>query len=212
MIIQWLGLSAVKIQTKGQGEDLVIALDPFADEGSLKMPRFQADIITASSNHKEHANFEAIRGEPFAIVHPGEYETRGIFIYGISGINSSGKEKNQNTIYKIIAEDISVAHLGRLDKILTDEQIDQLGNVDILLLPVGGNGVLDDKKAMEVASQLEPRIIIPLHYKTGEQKTDLADAGNYLKHCGLKSETQEKLRVVKKDLLAEDTKVIVLTI
>lgn len=202
----------MKIQTKGQGEDLVIALDPFADDGSFKMPRFQADIVTASSNHEEHANFGAIRGEPFAIVHPGEYETKGIFIYGLAGLNSSGKEKTQNTIYKIIAEEISIAHLGRLDKTLTDEQIDQLGNIDILFLPVGGNDVLDDKKAIEVASQLEPRVIIPIHYKINGQKTALADAGNYLKHCGLKSETQEKLRVTKKDLIAEDTRVIILTV
>ncbi|MFA5124814.1 MAG: MBL fold metallo-hydrolase [Patescibacteria group bacterium] len=212
MIIQWLGLSAVKVQTKGQGEELVIALDPFADNGSLKMPRFQADIVMASSNHEEHANFEAIRGEPFAIVHPGEYETKGIFIYGIPGVNSSDKEKLQNTIYKIIAEEISIVHLGRLNKTLTDEQVDQLGNVDILFLPIGGKDVLDDKKAIEVASQLEPRIIIPIHYKINGQKTDLADAGDYLKHCGLKSETQEKLRANKKDLLAEDTRVIILTV
>lgn len=211
MIIQWLGLSAVKLQTKGQGEELVIALDPFTDEGSLKMSRFQADIVTISCNNEQHANIEAIRGEPFVITHPGEYETRGVFVYGIPTV-TIGKEKIKNTIYKIIGEEISVVHLGRLNTTLTNDQIDQLGNVDILLLPVGGAEVFDGKKAVELVSQLDPRIVIPVHYKLAGQKTNLNDVNDYLKHCGLKSETQEKFRVAKKDLSVEDTRVVVLTV
>jgi len=104
MIIQWLGNAGFKIQTKNKVEDLVVTMDPFNDSSGIKMPKFQADILTMSCNKELHNNAEAIRGEPFVITSPGEYEIKGVFIYGIPTIISYNKsQKEKSTIYKIIS-------------------------------------------------------------------------------------------------------------
>jgi len=213
MIIQYLGRSCFKLQTKGSQGEVIIAIDPFHDGDGLKMPHFQADIVTVSHDHSDHNNTEAIRGELFVISTPGEYETKDVMIYGIQSFhdNKQGKERGLNTIFKIISENINLVHLGDLGENLSDETLDKLGNVDILLIPVGGTYTIDAKKAAEVVSQIEPRIVIPMHYKmAGEVK--IAPVNDFLKACGLKSETLDKLKVAKKDLQGEETRVIVLEV
>lgn len=208
MIIQWLGQSCFKVQTKGNQGEVTIVTDPFTDLPGLKMSRFQADILTISQNTANHNNAEAIRGEPYVIVHPGEYETRDVFIYGVPAI--SNKEKL--VMFKIFSEEISIAHLGDLTNTLTNEQIDRLGNVDILLVPVGGDTGLDAKKASEVIAQIDPRVVIPMNYQIEGSKSNLTSVEDFLKVSGLKSEKLDKLKIAKKDLMTEDTRVIVLTI
>jgi L-ascorbate metabolism protein UlaG (beta-lactamase superfamily) len=208
MIIQWLGQSCFKIQTKGSQGDIVVATDPYSDSSGLKMSHFNTDIITVSCDQENHNNIDALRGEPFIIKNPGEYETKGVFVYGVSAVLD--KEKTKATLYKIISEEISVAHLSDLSQPLTDDQLDRLGNVDVLLLSVGGN--LDVKKTTEIISQIDPRLVIPMNYKIASQKTTLNTADEFLKSCGLKSETMDKLKIAKKDLMTEDTRVIVLTV
>jgi len=115
-------------------------------------------------------------------------------------------------MFKIFSEEISVAHLSDLSTTLSDDQIDRLGNVDILLIPIGGKDSLDTKKATEVISQIDPRIVIPMSYKIDGQKSDLNSVDDFLKNSGLKSEKLEKLKIAKKDLMTEDTRIIVLTI
>lgn len=211
MIIQWLGQACFKISTKNNQGDFTIVTDPYNDASAgLKMSHFQADIVTVSCNQDNHNNIEALRGDPYVIVNPGEYETKGVFVYGIPALME--KEKNKLTLFKIISEEVSVAHLGDLSQPLTDEQVDRLGNVDILLIPVGGANSLDSKKAAEVIAQIEPRLVIPMTYKIAGQKTDLNGVDDFLKNCGLKSETMDKLKIAKKDLMTEDTRVIVLTV
>lgn len=210
MIIQWLGQSCFKIYTKSNQGECLIATDPFNDDGGLKMPKFQADLVTISQNTNAHNNIGAIRGEPFVITNPGEYETKGVFVYGIPNINN--KEKIKTSLFKIISEDVAVAHLSGLTQALTDDQLDQLGNIDILLLPVGEKGNLDNKKINEIIAQIEPRLVVPMHYKLTGQKSELEGIESFLKNCGLKSETMEKLKIAKKDLLGEDTRVVVLTV
>jgi len=210
MIIQWLGQSCFKIQTKGNQGEVVIVTDPFADQPGLKMPRIQADIVTLSTDNELHNNAEAIRGEPYVIVNPGEYETKDIFIYGVPAV--SEKSKSKVTLFKAFSEEISVAHLSDLSSTLSDEQIDRLGNVDILLVPVSGSNSLDAKKAAEVISQIDPRLVIPMNYKIEGQKSDLNTVDDFVKNSGLKSEKLDKLKIAKKDLMTEDTRIIVLTI
>lgn len=208
MVIQWLGQSCFKISTKNTQGEFTVATDPFADQSGLKMPKFSADIVTVSQKHDDHDNVDAIKGDPMIITQPGEYETKGIFIYGIPAVNE--KDKIKATVYKIISEDVIIGHLGSLSQELTDEQIERLGNIDVLLIPVGGKGNLDGKKAAEVVSQIEPRLVIPMHYKTGEMKSDLNGIEDFLKNSGLKSETLDKLKIAKKDLIGEDTRIIIL--
>lgn len=205
MLIQWLGQSCFKIQTKGNRGETVIVIDPFVDQPGLKMPRFQADIVTMSCDDGLHNNADAIRGEPYVIIHPGEYETKDVFIYGVPAISN----KTKITLFKIFSEDISVAHLSALSGALSDEQIDRLGNVDILLVPVGGQA-LDAKKAVEVISQIDPRIVIPMD--ADGQKSDQKLINDFVKNSGLKAEKLEKFKVAKKDLMTEDTRIVALAV
>jgi len=105
-----------------------------------------------------------------------------------------------------------VAHLSIISNILADEQLEKLGDVDVLLVPIGGNGALDYKKASETIFQIEPKIVIPMYYKISGQKINLATIDDFLKHSGLKSETADKLKITRKDLQTEDTKIIILSI
>lgn len=213
MQIQWLGQACFKIQTKNSGQEITIITDPYSDDLGLKPLKLQADIVTISHGHFDHNNIDAIKGETFVITTPGEYETKGVFIYGFKAYhdNKEGQDRGAVTIFKINTEDISIAHLSDLGHPLSDDLLDKLGNVDILLLPVGGDITIDAKRASEIVSAIEPRIVIPMHYKIPNLKIKLEPVENFLKESGLPSETMEKLKIAKKDLPAEETKIIVLT-
>ena len=220
MIIQWLGRSCFKIQTKNGSDESTVVIDPFDDNTSgLKMPRIQADILLMTHNHHDHNNAEAIKGEPFMIVNPGEYEYHGVFAYGIPAFHDDkqGKERGLTNIYKIITEEMSIVHLGDLGQALNDEQLERLGNVDILMIPVGGKYTINSEKANEVISQLEPRFVIPMHYKMDDEKAGADEVidtlDKFLKSSGLPSEKMEKFKISKKDLISQtETKIIALSI
>lgn len=212
MQIQWLGQSCFKIQSKNNGQEITIVTDPYSDGIGLKSLKLQGDIVTISHNHDDHNNLDAVKGEPFVIHTPGEYETKGVFVYGFRAYhdNKEGAERGAITIFKINTEDISIAHLSDLGHALSDELLDKLGNIDILLLPVGGDITIDAKKASELVSAIEPRIVIPMHYSIPGLKFKLDPVENFLKESGLPSETMDKLKISKKDLPQDETKVIIL--
>ena len=213
MIIQWIGHSCFKIQTKNNGNEVTIVTDPYDEATGLKMPKIQADIVTVSHNHHDHNNIDAIKGDPFIISTPGEYETKEILFYGIPSYHDDkkGAERGNNTIYKLVSEEVHIAHLGDLGQVLTDEQIERIGSVDVLMIPIGGNYTIDYKKAIEIISQLEPRIVIPMHYKYNGLKEDISTADEFIKNCGLPSEKMDKFKIVKKDLPPDTTKLIILS-
>jgi len=220
MIIQWFGRSCFKIQTKNANEETTIIIDPFEDKTrGLKMPRVQADMLLMTHDHPDHNNAEAVKGEPFVIVNPGEYEYRGVFVYGLPAFHDDkqGKERGLTNIYKIITEETSMVHLGDLGQPLSDEQIERLGAVDILMIPVGGKYTIDSAKANEVISQLEPRYVIPMHYKSAAEKAtqdEVADTlDKFLKESGLSNETMDKFKIARKDLISQtETKIIALNV
>ena len=214
MTIQWLGQSCFKIQTKNSLVEATIVCDPFGPETGLKMPKVQSDIVTVSHQHKDHNDVENIKGEPFIVDTPGEFETKDIMIYGIPSFHDAknGQERGLNTIYKIVTEEINIVHLGDLGDDLTNDQLDRMGNVDILLIPVGGTYTIDGKKAADIVSKVEPRLVVPMHYKIpGIKYEELTTADDFIKHCGLPAENSDKLKITKKDLPQENTKLVVLS-
>lgn len=212
MTIQWLGNSCFKIQTKNNGEETTIVCDPFHSGDGLKMPKIQAEIVTMSHNHKDHNDIDSIKGEPFVINTPGEYETKDIMFYGIPSFHDDkkGKERGQNTIFKIISEEMNIVHLGDLGEDLDDDQLERLGNVDVLLIPVGGKYTIDYKKAIDLVTKIEPRIVVPMHYKVTSEENEIATADDFIKNCGLIPEKLDKLKIAKKDLPLENTKLVIL--
>jgi L-ascorbate metabolism protein UlaG (beta-lactamase superfamily) len=212
MTITWLGHSCFKIQDK----EVTIVTDPYEASVGFKLPRLAADIVTVSHDHYDHNNIAGVHGadgEPFLISGPGEYEVKGVFIYGIPFWHdkSEGAERGVNVAYRIEVEGISVAHLGDLGHSLTEEQASKLDGVDILLIPVGGKYTIGANEATEVINEIEPRIVIPMHYKIPGLKLDIDSADKFLKEMGAsKAERLPKLKISKKDLPQEETKVILL--
>lgn len=209
MNINWYGQSYFKIT----GKNVTVVTDPFDAKIGLKPPRAEADIVTISHAHFDHNNLEVIKGEPIIIDGPGEYSVRGVEIQGIGSYhdNSQGKERGTNTIYTIDVDNIKICHLGDLGQDLSDEQIDKIGNVDILLIPVGGVYTIGAEQAIEVINQIEPRIVIPMHYKVQGLNINLDNLDKFSKEIGA-SKTLPKLSIKKKELPSEDTEVIVLEV
>ncbi|PIV46943.1 hypothetical protein COS21_02720 [bacterium (Candidatus Gribaldobacteria) CG02_land_8_20_14_3_00_41_15] len=215
MQITWRGQSCFEITVKNkENGETTIVFDPFAEEAGLKLPKLSADILLVSHNHADHNNVKAVGGDYFLIDSAGEYEIKDVFVQGIKAWhdNQGGKERGEVMIYKIEAEGIKVCHLSDLgQKELTSEQLEQIGDIDVLFLPVGGKYTIDAKDASEIVSQIEPRIVIPMHYKLPNQKTDIDGVERFLKVMGeVAIQPEKKLKITAKNLPAEETKIIIL--
>ncbi|MFA6394000.1 MAG: MBL fold metallo-hydrolase [Patescibacteria group bacterium] len=215
MHITWLGHSCFKIQDKTGPDAITIVTDPFDANTGFKVPNFEADIVTVSHGHHDHNNADALRGKPFIINAAGEYDVKGISIEGIDSHHDEkeGAERGRNIIYWMEMEGIAIVHLGDLGHVLTDKQLEKIGKCDILMIPVGGKYTIDAKKAVEVINQIEPRIVIPMHYKTaGGKITDIDGVEKFVKELGIKPTEEEKLKISKKDLPQEDMELVILKI
>lgn len=212
MIITHIGHSCFKIQ----GGKAILITDPFDSSIGLKMPKIQADIVTVSHDHYDHANTQRIVGvseqeEPFVIKGPGEYEIKEVVILGIGSFhdNQKGKVRGTNTIYLIEIDGLKLVHLGDLGHLLEEEHLEKLGEVDVLFIPVGGGFTLDYRKAVEVVEQVEPKIVIPMHYKTPDLNLDIDKIDKFLREIGIKEERMTRLKISKRDL-PEERKLIIL--
>lgn len=211
MVITWLGQACFKLQSG----DLTVVIDPYAKETGLTPPRFKADAVLVTHDHYDHSNAESLTGDPMVIRGPGEYEVKDVYVHGIHTFHDEvqGKERGLNTIYKVEIEGIHIAHLGDFgEKEIRDETLEDLGDVDILLIPVGGKFTIDAETAAKVVKKIEPKIAIPMHYKIPGLKINLDGVEDFLKEIGAtKAEAQDKLTIKKKDLAEDEkTKVVLL--
>jgi len=215
MNISWHGLSCFEISTKGLNGEATLVIDPYQNSTGLRFPRTLEAQVVAVTHDAEHANnIEAVLGNPFVVHNPGEYEVKGIFLYGISAPRAQDLkgEPKANTIYRLEIEGVSLAHLGALDRELTDEELEHLKNIDILMLPVGGGRVMSPKVAAVVMTQVEPRMVIPMTHAIENLKEKLASVDDFCKEMGLcQKEETTKLKITRKDLPEEETKIVVLT-
>lgn len=215
MKITWHGHALFKIAVNPRKNSQVnIVIDPFDKSIGLRFPRLEADILLVTHQHHDHNNVKGVLGTPFVIEGPGEYEVKDIFIHGISGFhdNCEGKERGENTIYVIETEDIKLCHMGDFGQNeLTEAQLDKIGNVDILMIPVGGTYTITDKEAVKVMAQLEPKITIPMHYSLPKLKIKLDSVSKFLKMFGVKSLTPvKKLSIKKKDVPVDEAKIVIM--
>ena len=213
MKIEWIGHSCFKISLNG---GTIILTDPFSPEIGLAFPKTTADIITISHNHFDHNFTKGIlnsRGaEPFKISGPGEYEVAGVKILGISTFHdkSQGKERGKNTIYQISAEEINLLHLGDLGTVLDDETLKKLDEIDVLFVPIGGKFTIDASEASEVIGQIEPKIVIPMHYKVRGLKIEIDDLEPFKKEQGLSDIRPKPSLAISKNRLPEEPEIVVL--
>jgi len=206
MQISWFGLAYFRLVTR----EATVIIDPYSPSVGLKPPRLSTDILLLTSDREAHGNQKTVSGEPFLVSGPGEYEVKNIFVWG-HAIDHNGDQPRRTTVYVIEAEDLSIAHLGDLNVVPTEEQLDRLEGVDILMIPVGGHHVLDAKKASALISEIEPRVVIPMYYKNNGLKMPLASLDAFSKELGVKgSEKLDKYKISKKDLPQDETKVVIL--
>ena len=215
MNIQYYGHSCFKITTKPAGrgqEDVIAFIDPFDKSVGLRPPQGQADLVLVTHNHPDHNNPEALKGSPAVIDIPGEYSVKGINIVGLQSEHGPTKNPTPNTIYLLDTEDIKICHLGDLGTDLTEKQLEELDGVDVLMIPIGGKTTIDAKKAIEVIKKLEPKIIIPMHYKMNGSTADVSDEKEFCNEIGNCSSVKaSKLTIKKKDLEEKHMEVLVMT-
>lgn len=215
--ITWLGYQSFRIRAR----EAIIITDPYDSSLGYQLPKgLLGDIITVSNPGDPYLNnVAAVKrkdGEPRIIAGPGEYEVATVFINAISTHRdkAKGKERGRNTIYLFSAEDISFCHLGDLGHALTGEENEAIGDVDVLFVPVGGHGGLDATLASEVISQLEPKIVIPMRYRTSDNQPmpelTLDTVERFSKEMGLKDPVAQDKFTIKRADLPENTQVILL--
>ena len=177
MDITWLGHACFRLR----GRDVTILADPYTGNDWGYAPlAVSADVVTVSSMHPHHAGLEAVTGQPKVLRGPGEYEIGGSLIWGV-------RTKPRNTVYVIQLEDLTVCHLGDLASApLTAEELTRIKDSDVLLVPVGGHCTINATQAAEVVSQIEPKVIVPMHYATEQTRghVELDDVDRFCRELG----------------------------
>lgn len=212
MEITWYGHSCFRINERGMAAVVTDPYDPAVV--GLDPGKFRADVVTVSCDKPAHNYVKGIRGKAFEVTGPGEYEIGGVFITGVL-INGSKKkptgEHVRNTVYLIDYDGLKVAHLGELNSVPNQTEVEGLGEVNIALVPVGGRTSLNAAKAAEVISLLEPSIVIPMHYGLKGSLFNLDPLSKFLKEMGLTTvETEECIKLSSRNVLPEETRVMVL--
>jgi L-ascorbate metabolism protein UlaG (beta-lactamase superfamily) len=209
MDITWYGHSCFRLSDRG----VTIVTDPPSDDLGYDRPRIRADVVTISHEHTGHNNRVGFRGGPRFFDGPGEYEVKGVFITGITTYHDgrSGSVRGRNTVFLFEFDGVTICHLGDLGHVPTQSQVEALSAVDVLLVPVGGLHTIDSSKASEVISLIEPRLVIPMHYKTKVEKAKLETVTKFLKEMGLAPVPPQPELKVTKSSLPDDTQVVLLT-
>lgn len=219
MEIKYLGHSSFIIKTK----TAKIVTDPFDPEMvGLKFPRTEADIVTISHGHNDHNQFKNVSGingvSPLMIDMPGEFEKMGIRIFGFQTFHdkTNGSERGENIMYKFESEGMSLLHCGDLGMIPEESFLETIGEVDVLLVPVGGFYTIDSDEAVSLVKKIEPSIVIPMHYKTEKSSKDFSEkltgVSEFTKKFGLDNPVPVPKFVYKKEETEQEMKVIVLEI
>jgi len=199
MEINWLGHSCFRLK----GSRATVITDPYSPDIGYTLGKTSSNVVTVSHQHPGHSNVQAIDGEPKAITGPGEYEISGVLIIGMSSYHdeNKGEKRGKNTIYLLEIDEMTICHVGDLGHALSTTQAEELDNIDILLVPVGGVSTIDAVGAAELVRQLEPKVIIPMHYKTDALKRELAPVDKFLNEMGIKdAESQPKINFTKSNL------------
>jgi L-ascorbate metabolism protein UlaG (beta-lactamase superfamily) len=214
MNITWHGFSCFRIQESDRQREVSIVTDPYAPEDKKKLPRsLAADVLLISHDHPRHNNKAAVGGDPFLVDTPGEFEIKEVTVTGVSTFHDQvdGKEKGTNNLYYINTSGVHLLFLGDLKHKLEEKHFTDMHEIDVLFLPVGGHDVLSPKQAVELVGQLEPRIIIPMHYKVDGLAPKYEPVSAFFKEMGLEPVAPvPKLKLTKKDLPQDEMKVVVL--
>ncbi len=211
MQIFWHGLTCIRLEASTGSSEVTLVTDPYGSDVGLRFPRTLApDVAVLSHQDKKQFPLDSFTKEPFVIADPGEYEVNGIFVFGLP-LKTGDEQWPYPMIYRFEVEGMSIGFLGGLNRLLNDDEAGKLENIDILMLPVGGGGKLTAKQALETMNMIEPRIVVPLYHHIEGLKQELGTVDAFCKELGVcKRQDANRLKIVKKDLPAEDVLVTVL--
>ncbi len=208
MNITWYGHSCFKIVS---AEGIILITDPFDERVGYDVPRLTADIITISHNHYDHNNTSVVKSEHILINKLEDNNIYGIKVKGFKTYhdNERGSKRGDNNIYRFSIDSITIAHLGDLGHEIGEELLKELGTIDLLLIPIGGIYTIDSVQAIRVVKSINPKIVIPMHYKTDKLRFDLEPVDNFLKYFDNVNIRRNEIEITR-DMLRGSTKVIVL--
>ena len=207
MDITWLGHSGFRVR----GKEATVIIDPPPFEGKPSASQ-EADMMLLSHHHKGHTNRELVKGEPLVFDGPGEYESQDVPIFGLSTFHddAKGERLGKNVVFRMELEALVLCHLGDLGHGLSSQQVEDLGAVDILLVPVGGGSTINASKAAEMVKLIGPKVVVPMHYRQGEAREDLDTVDKFLNEMGVKEVAPQPRLTVSRSTLPQDTQVVVL--
>ncbi|MSP22604.1 MAG: Zn-dependent hydrolase [Dehalococcoidia bacterium] len=206
MDISWLGHACVRLRAGGT----FVIMDPTSKEAGYDMGRPTADVVTVSHDDPGHNNVKGLRGEPLLLDGPGEYEVQGVQVLGIASAlrpAAAGEHGGRNVVFVVEAEELRVAHLGALRALLTAEQKEQLGTIDVLIIPVSSDRVLDVADAARVVRGLEPKVVIPIYYAASAEAPAPVD---FVRALGIEAEPPVARITLQKRGLSEKTRLVIL--
>jgi len=211
MEITWYGHSCFRLIERGMAS---VVTDPYDHNVIGYQPlKLRADIVTVSHEAGGHSYLKGVRGGYRLVNSPGEYEIGGVFITAVqtNGHAKRSKSSVNNLLYVLDYDGVSIAHLGDLQRVPSQTEIEALGNVDVALVPVGGGNSLNAAKAAEVVSLIEPGIVIPMHYSTAECKLKLATADKFLKEMGVGQMDPQPSLKISSGSVPSEMKVVLLS-
>jgi L-ascorbate metabolism protein UlaG (beta-lactamase superfamily) len=190
-------------------------MDPFSsDSVGFSMSSVDADIVTVSHQHQDHNQTDLVKGSPVVFDFPGEYEVKGVKVFGYSSYHDDekGEKRGENIIFQVQINNVVLTHMGDIGHLPDAELISQLENTDVLLVPVGGIYTVSAEKAVKIVEMIKPSITIPMHYQTdkhNEQFKELSPLSEFLKLMGKENtEPQPKLEIKSQEDLPENDLVV----
>jgi L-ascorbate metabolism protein UlaG (beta-lactamase superfamily) len=206
--ITWYGRSCFRLR----GREATAITDPCPPSTGFVAGKHSVDLLTISHDHPDHSYTRSITAG-LTLTRPGEYEYRDLLVTGVRSFHdgTGGTERGENMIFAVEIDGVHVCHLGDLGHLLTDDQLSELGPIDVLLVPVGGQTTISPVEAAEVVAQVSPKVVIPMHYATDGASRDLLDAEKFLQEMALTGETarQPKAQVTSASL-PDETQVVLL--
>jgi L-ascorbate metabolism protein UlaG (beta-lactamase superfamily) len=208
MKVKWLGHASFLITSEG-GVKLIT--DPYHTGAGINYGEIKeaADILVVSHDHPDHAN-TALPGSPQVV--KGTCEAKGINFKGIAAYHddTKGSQRGPNTIFCFAVDGIRLCHLGDLGHQLTDEQANEIGEVDVLMIPIGGTFTIDPAGASQVIARLKPRVVIPMHYSTDKCSYPISGVGKFLEGKANVKRLDTSEVEFKKEELPSPTEIVVL--
>lgn len=207
MDITWLGHSCFRLRS----DDLVVLTDPFPRSLGLAPETRPATVVTISNTHPNHNNWGEVAAEPKIFTAPGEYEYSGVAVRGVmTPMLPDVARKLRNVAYTIEIDGITICHLGDITVPLATKQVDELGPVDVLLAPTGGGCTLNLDQVLQTMQDLDPKVVIPMHYGTAGLDVPLQGVDVFLGRLGLSDVQSQPRLIVTASNLSPDMKIVLL--